>query len=149
MKTKFIAKKGSRISNKDAAIIGKRIKELMTDYNQEVTPPQVVEDAKSRKSPLHKYFEWNDTKAGEQWRLQQARVYMGAIVEVVIVKDEPIEVRSFYHVKNEEGDDVYVGVETVSKRPDYTSQLIDDALQYISYLNNSLIVLRDNFGKKK
>lgn len=33
----------------------------------------VVEEARSAKSPLHDWFEWDDSVAAEQYRLQQAR----------------------------------------------------------------------------
>jgi hypothetical protein len=38
-----------------------------------VTPKEILEKAKDPKSPLHKYFEWDNSKAGEQYRIYQAR----------------------------------------------------------------------------
>ena len=38
-----------------------------------ITAIAVVDRAKSRRNPLHRVFEWDDTKAGEEWRLYQAR----------------------------------------------------------------------------
>lgn len=36
-------------------------------------PKKVVAHAKNPKSSLHDCFEWDNSKAGEQWRLEQAR----------------------------------------------------------------------------
>lgn len=40
---------------------------------KEVTPEQVLEKAKNKRTELHKCFEWDDTVAGEKYRLIQAR----------------------------------------------------------------------------
>lgn len=39
----------------------------------EVKPSTIIKKAAKKKHPLHEYFEWNDTVAGHQFRLQQAR----------------------------------------------------------------------------
>lgn len=36
-------------------------------------PRDVVEEARKENSPLHSKFDWDDGKAAENWRLQQAR----------------------------------------------------------------------------
>jgi hypothetical protein len=41
--------------------------------NGGLRPSEVVAAAKPKSSPLHNEFEWNDTKAGEEYRLYQAR----------------------------------------------------------------------------
>ena len=38
-----------------------------------LTPDAVLKDAKSPKSPLHEEFEWDDSVAGHQYRVSQAR----------------------------------------------------------------------------
>ena len=38
-----------------------------------VLPDDVVAAAREKGSPLHKYFEWDDAKAGHAFRLEQAR----------------------------------------------------------------------------
>ena len=45
-------------------------------------PVEVVKAAKPKKSPLHDCFEWDDEKAGHEYRLNQAR---HLIVSVVVV----------------------------------------------------------------
>jgi hypothetical protein len=40
--------------------------------NQNITPDLVLEAATSPKHPLHDYFEWNDTVAGQKYRKAQA-----------------------------------------------------------------------------
>lgn len=53
-----------------------------------VTPQAVVDYAKVNKnSELHKCFEWDDKKAANSYRLQQA----GNIIRMLVVKDEKEE----------------------------------------------------------
>jgi len=51
-----------------------------------ITPENLVEAARSKKSILHAAFEWDDNKAAEHYRLQQARSFINNI-EVTIVSD--------------------------------------------------------------
>ncbi len=78
-------KKGSRI-NLNAE---KTYEELQTIKRNNISnilePPEVVEYARNNpQSELHKGFEWNDSKAAEQYRLQQARqiIYNIRIIQV-------------------------------------------------------------------
>lgn len=48
-----------------------------------LTPDAVVESAKSKKSPLHGYFDWDDSTAARSYRIIQARELIRSIrVEV-------------------------------------------------------------------
>lgn len=54
------------------------------ERNGRLTPQRVVEAAKSKKSPLHEFFEWNDVVAAEAYRLDQAR----ALIRTVGIRTE-------------------------------------------------------------
>ena len=45
----------------------------------EVSASQLVDASRPRTSPSHNAFEWNDAKAGEEYRLWQARGYLRRI----------------------------------------------------------------------
>jgi hypothetical protein len=45
-----------------------------------LTAPDVVEEARPKKSALHQYFEWNDASAAEQYRLEQARHLVRSVI---------------------------------------------------------------------
>jgi hypothetical protein len=44
------------------------------DSLPEKIPKNIVNLARNRKTELHKCFDWDDTKAAEKWRLNQARI---------------------------------------------------------------------------
>jgi hypothetical protein len=52
----------------------------------EIKPEFVVESAKNKKSALHGYFQWDNEKAADSWRKQQASRLLGQI-QLVVVKD--------------------------------------------------------------
>lgn len=51
----------------------RRTEELRSKLHRDVKPQDIVKDATNPQSPYHKFFEWDDTKAGPKFRLQQAR----------------------------------------------------------------------------
>lgn len=59
-----------RVSKKE--IIAGRLTWLARKSGR-LTPELVVRDAEDARSPLHSQFEWDDSKAAEQYRLEQAR----------------------------------------------------------------------------
>lgn len=65
-----------------------------------VTASGVVDIARPDSAPLHPAFEWDDTKAGEQFRLVQARTLIRAVVVVSDLTEDGREesVPMFIHV---------------------------------------------------
>lgn len=61
-----------------------------------ITPEEVIEKAKDKKSELHKCFEWDDKVAGQKFRLQQARQVLNNLVFIPVEKEEqPIRIFSY------------------------------------------------------
>ena len=61
----------------------------------EKTPANIVKKAKSQKSAMHKCFTWEEGKAAEQWRLQEARQMVNHLVvayDIVTEKKGPARV---------------------------------------------------------
>ena len=57
--------------------------------NGEVRPSQLIEAAKPKTSPAHNGFEWNNKKAGQEYRLMQARSWIRRVR--VVVEDIPTQ----------------------------------------------------------
>lgn len=66
----YFAAVGSQFTNEQAAIIGPVLEELGVEGN--ATAAQVVEAARSTNSPLHDFFEWDDSVAALKYREHQA-----------------------------------------------------------------------------
>ena len=100
----------------------------------ELTPELVLKRATPKNSTLHPCFEWDNTKAAEGYRLEQAR-YLLRSVEVVVESDDSsgntVEIRAFHNVENDTGDSVYVSVAQARENPEYWQQIKDKALSEI------------------
>lgn len=83
----------------DANAVGQHLDLLRVKCKGELTPGDVVADAKSHNSPLHRFFEWNDSDAAQHYRLQQARGLIRSVVAVIVGGDEPAKrTQAFVHV---------------------------------------------------
>lgn len=87
----------------DAKAVGTHLEHLRLHYKGELTPRDVVDDARSPNSPLHSFFEWDDTAAAEQHRLNQARGLIRAVVAIYVSDERPAErVKAFVHIPDRE-----------------------------------------------
>lgn len=95
-----------------------------------LTAESIVEESKPAKSPLHTIFEWNNIKAGHEWRKQQARVMLGNLVTVSI-EETPIEqTRAYVNISN--GEETYTSIETVIQDKDLSEKLLSQALKELT-----------------
>lgn len=99
----FLPRPGSRLSKKDAQVIGSTIERLAHEGRD--TPQDIVDEARPEGSLMHRYFEWDDSIAGERYRVAQAGELKRAITIVVLPRTEmenPEPIRAFYSVPGEE-----------------------------------------------
>lgn len=84
----------------DAGIVGAHIEMLREKFKGELTPEDILADAQHDNSPLHSFFEWSDTEAARQYRLQQARGLIRSVVAVYVREDRPaVRTRAYVHVQ--------------------------------------------------
>lgn len=83
----------------DANVVGRHIEMLREKFKGELTPEDILDDAKHDNSPLHSFFEWDDTAAAHQHRLQQARGLIRAVVAIYVREDRPaVKHRAYVHI---------------------------------------------------
>ncbi len=138
-KKKYYARSGAPFKQEEAPIYKERLDMIASNNGGKFTPELVVDDAISKSSPFHTYFEWDDTKAGEQHRLQQARNLINHIVETVVIEGKPSLQRSFFNVKNGGGKNVYVTKAVAIKVKSYRTQLLN---QIITSLENTTELMK-------
>lgn len=63
-----------------------------------ITPNAVVEDARDPNSPLHKEFEWDDSKAAELYRLERARALIRRFP--IVVTTSKVTISSVAYVRD-------------------------------------------------
>lgn len=93
-----------------------------------LNPQAVVDFARNPKTALHKKFEWNDKKAGEQHRLHQARMIINVQVTFLKSKNENVPTMAFVSLKddrNREGG--YRSIATVLTDEELRAKMVDEA----------------------
>ena len=69
----------------------------LEDSRGRLDPNRVIEVAADTESPLHGCFEWDDSVAGQKWRLEQARELIREIRVEVIYQQVPVNVIRYVH----------------------------------------------------
>lgn len=87
----------------EASVVGAHIEMLREKFRGEITPEDILEDAKNDNSPLHSFFEWNDGDAAHQHRLQQARGLIRSVVAIYTHPDRPAtRMKAYVHIPDKE-----------------------------------------------
>ena len=139
MKVKYEARTGSPFKKEMAQVYGERLEYIRTNNKNKITPVTIVTDAKSKSSPLHNYFEWNDRKASEEYRLQQARSLINHIVQLVVIEGVQSTQKSYFSVTNGGGKRVYVTLQKAATTKIYRIQLLN---QLITVMQNATELMK-------
>jgi len=68
-----------------------------------VTVEAVIKEAESSSSPLHSYFEWDDSVAAREWRKVQARMLIQSFtIALLPSEDVRAQPREWVHVPSQE-----------------------------------------------
>ena len=138
-KKQYFARAGSPFKKGEAQRYGERLDYLTSKNRGRITPEMVIEEAKLKSSVFHNYFEWDNTEAAEQYRIQQARNLINHIVEIVVIEGKQSKQRSFFSIKNGGGNKAYVTIKTAVTKPNYRVQLLN---QLISTMENATELMK-------
>ena len=122
----------------DPEVVGAMFKKIENEHGG-LTAELVVQAAKPKRSYIHDFFEWDDEKAGEVYRLEQARYLIRhIIIEVVGERETP---RAFITVvKGTPSQKVYLDTIQIMATPELRLQVL---AMFLSELN----VLRRRYAE--
>jgi hypothetical protein len=124
---KYKAKPNTSFTDRDAEIIGKFLDKTFPKGN--FTPEQIVDLAGDRKSPIHQYFEWDDTKAARLYRIQRAR----KLIQCLVVQIQGNSSPAFVNVKLAEEDrGKYFQTESCLETPEIWQLVLEKALSELT-----------------
>jgi hypothetical protein len=111
----------------------------------------VVKAAKTKTSILHEEFEWDDTEAAEQYRLQQARHLIRVTIQYVGPPDKNITTRVFVSLPSDRANEGggYRTITSVVNDPAKYAELLEDAkaeMQRFRYKYSKLSELAEVFA---
>jgi hypothetical protein len=104
----------------------------------------VVEHARNPKTALHRHFEWDDTEAARQYRLDQARRLIRVFVVVEPARGESA-VRAFVSLSTDRRKDGggYRPIADVVADKDLYRQLLDDAIRELQGMQSKYQRIRE------
>jgi hypothetical protein len=122
MKPKYSFREGFPFPKKKAQVVGETLSSLAEE--SPLTAEKVVKEAKKIKNPLHEFFEWKDSKAAAEYRLEQARHLMRSIVvQYQPNKDSPL-IRAFVTLTKEaDGEGYEVTAKVLSDKEERKRQI--------------------------
>lgn len=102
----------------------------------------VLADARKKSSPLHSFFEWDDTAAAERYRLEQAASLIRRVKVTVIPAEDadPVQVRAYVAMREiaQTADEVapgsYVAIQDVAGQTAYELSLRDSMRRDVARL---------------
>lgn len=90
-----------------------------------ITPEAIVEYARNENTELHKCFQWDDAKAAENWRKQQARLIVKSLV--VVVQKSETEVQTYRLIEHDDTEKEYRPIVFTVRNDDEYSRLLKQA----------------------
>lgn len=154
MKTKIVFSP-KKYSVKDSRVIASELKRIQREQSV-ITPKTVVSIAANKKSPLHKYFEWEDTIAAERYREWQARQLIASVYIVDGNDENAVPLRAFVALRPEEDetDDFmaergYVSTPSIAGKQSYQLQVLAYARAQLTGWRNRFGAYREFFGVVK
>ena len=106
-----------------------------------LTASRIVEEATDPAHPLHDRFNWDDTDAAHQWRLQQAR----RLIVSVSIRPEGARRRIplFIHVPADYGEGEYLSGAVIARQPEAWERARDQVLRALEATQESLAELEE------
>ena len=136
---------GSHVSREKIEVYDRELQRIAAAKGRLVSE-DVLESARSRKSPIHDWFEWDDTIAAEAYRLRQAGDLIRA-VSIVMTRPSGEEetVRKYTITRTSSTGGAYVETKEVLKDGVLLNELLQDTVKTIR-LHISRFNLYTEFG---
>lgn len=131
----FKFRDGSHLKG-NAQVVGEALLDIREDRGRLIAG-EVVLDATAKDSPLHAYFEWNNTKAAAEYRLTQARHLIASVVIVETKEQGEIDpIRAWCKLNSQEG---YEAINVVMRDPALRKEALKEVKRGIDSLREKLV----------
>lgn len=146
-KRKYAASPNGVLGDEQAPIVGAELDRIERERGC-LKPTEVVDEARPKKSPLHRYFTWDDTEAAELHRQNEARALIRSVVIITVDDRATPPARAFVHVTSSAKETTFTGPAYVStvramSDADYKTQVLNDALSELNSFRTRYQHLRE------
>lgn len=120
----------------------KELEQLAAANEGVVNPHQWVEFARNPSTASYKIFEWDDSVAAEQWRIEQARCYLRVLV--VVVPNTNQSVRAWVSMSQDrKPDGGYRPMLAVLSKTEWREKLLADAFSDLGVIEAKYSMLQE------
>ena len=119
------------IGDSDARVLQREFNRIQKKYGI-LHPDIVLEESRKPSSVLHDYFEWDDQKAAEKFRLKQATKLIIAVHEIITLGGEEVEIQAWHAVSIATPaftGKIRVATNEAFSNPDFSEQLLAKAMK--------------------
>ena len=107
------------------------LQQIASEHGGMLAPAHIVNYARNKKTALHSQFEWRDSKAGESYRLWQARKIVATYVIISEADHEPI--RTYVSLREDRAEGGYRTLVSVLSDEEQRAALFSDAMRDLLY----------------
>lgn len=120
---------------------------LIADRNNGLLEPaNVVKAARPEKSPLHSWFDWDETEAAHKWRIHQARNLIRVTVTYTLSGGEKTATRVYVSLTTDREEGGYRTIVSVMSDPELRAQLLADAFNEMQLFERKYAALQELAG---
>lgn len=118
-----------------AQTVGEHLEDLEQKHGS-ITKQMFLDSARPEESPIHDLFEWDDQKAAEKWRLQQANIIINSLrIEVVTENNETTRINAFVNTeKRGNGKASFINIQSAMSNDKTRDHVLRDALRDLEWL---------------
>jgi hypothetical protein len=127
------------------AAVRRELERVKTAGRGMLKPKAVVDAARPARNPLHSLFQWDDTKAAEEYRLWQAREIITYVLTVVTAPGGNVEVQAYVSLRRDRGapGGGYRDISAVMANKQMRHELLMEAERDFETWHNRYILLRE------
>jgi hypothetical protein len=124
--------------------IKEELAQIYNEHNGLVPPEAVVEFARDENTALHAEFEWDDTEAAHQFRLEQARKIIRLNIDVVETPNGNVRVPVYVSlVSDRRSGSGYRALSDVMSNAEMRTQLLQQAIDELQRVRRKYESLRE------
>ena len=132
---------------RSTASVAAVLKQIADENDGILMPEHVVEAARPSHHPLHDRFEWDDTEAAHQYRIDQARRIIRVTVTMLPAMKGQRVVRSYTSLTpDREKGGGYRETVVVLSNPDMRKQMLADAMDELRVFRRKYSILTELAG---
>lgn len=108
---------------------GDHLETLIDKHKERLGYEEIVADARGARSPLHAYFEWDNSAAAEKHRMRQAQILTRSLFTKPTGKKKGTRAFVFVNHPDHDGKRVLLTMHSAMRRPEMRDQVLERAVR--------------------